>query len=98
MQYSGEWLMVMLQWYELRIAGSAGTSTGAASGTGEAIAISESGRLCSGSSGQAKKFESRQAALDFLGRTTLPGIYNFEPVLCPPAPDQTPRHNGNTPS
>ncbi len=90
--------MAMSQWYELRIAGSAGTSTGAASGPSEVIAISESGRLCSGSSGQAKRFGSVQEALDFLNRTTLPGIYNFEPVLCPPAQERKPRHNDNAPS
>jgi hypothetical protein len=75
--------MVLSQWYELRVVGSAGTSSEIA---GEGIAIGENGRLCSVVSGHAMKFESRQQALDFLARTTIPGIYNFEPVQCPAPP------------
>lgn len=76
--------MAPSQWYELRVVGSAGTSSEIAGGMKEGIAIGENGRLCSVVSGHAMKFESRQQALDFLARTTIPGIYNFEPVQCPP--------------
>jgi hypothetical protein len=70
------------QWYELRITGSAGTIAGRGSGIREAIAISEAGRLCSVSSGHAKKFATREEAMEFLGRMSLPGIYTFEAVIC----------------
>ena len=79
--------MSLGQWYELRVAGSAGTSAGAGSGIAEGIAMAENGRLCAVSSGDARKFESKQEAIEFLQRTTVPGIYDFEPVLCPAAPE-----------
>ena len=71
----------MIQWYELRVAGSPGTTTGAA-GIKEGIAIGDNGRLCSIASGHAMKFESEQQALDSLGKTTVPGNYRFEAVPC----------------
>jgi hypothetical protein len=71
------------QWYELRVTGSAGTSAGSTSGIPEAIALSDNGRLCAVASGAAKRFGSAEEALEFLGRTSLPGVYHFEPVLCP---------------
>lgn len=80
--------MAWAQWYELRVVGSAGTSTGAASGIREGIALTENGRLCPVRSGQAKRFTSEQEAMDFLAQTTVPRIYSFETVLCrysPPA-------------
>ena len=70
------------QWYELRVVGSAGTSAGSATGVKEGIALSDNGRLCAVSSGHAKKFDSQQEAVEFLGRTTVPGIYAFEAVQC----------------
>jgi hypothetical protein len=76
--------MTLSQWYELRVAGSPGTTTGAA-GIKEGIAIGDNGRLCSIASGHAMKFESEQQALDYLGRTTIPGNYRFEAVPCGPA-------------
>ena len=72
--------MVKAQWYELRVSGSAGTSS--ASGINEGIALSDTGRLCSVSSGQARKFDSEDDAIEFLSKTSVPGIYPFEPVLC----------------
>jgi len=82
------------EWYELRVDGSAGTSAGAASGIKEGIAIAENGRLCAISSGHAKKFDSEPQAVEFLGKTSIPGIYNFEPVRCSapvrPGPRATP--------
>ena len=69
-------------WYELRLEGSVGTCRGRAEGRTEGIAIAENGRLCSIASGEARKFETEQAASDFLLRTTLPGLYNFEVVAC----------------
>ena len=67
-------------WFELRVTGSAGTS--AASGAQEGIAVGENGRLCSLSSGCARRFESKQQALDYLGKIKVSGDYQFEPVLC----------------
>jgi hypothetical protein len=69
-------------WYELRVAGSAGTHAGTGSGIREGIAIAENGRLCALSSGHAKRFNSQQEAVEFLGCTSVPGIYDFEPVRC----------------
>jgi hypothetical protein len=69
-------------WYELRVTGSAGTAAGAAAGTHEGIAVGENGRLCSLTSGNARRFESRQQALDYLGKIRVSGDYEFETVLC----------------
>jgi len=69
-------------WYELRLEGSDGTSRGRADGTREGIAIAESGRLCSIASGQTRKFGTEKEASEYLLKTTLPGHYRFEVVLC----------------
>jgi hypothetical protein len=69
-------------WYELRVTGSAGTRDGIASGTHEGIAVGENGRLCSLTSGTARRFESREHALDYLGKIKVSGDYHFEAVLC----------------
>jgi hypothetical protein len=71
--------MAQAQWYELRVLGSAGTSSEIAGSI--AIAISENGRLCSISSGDAKRFETEQAAMDYLFVSTVPR-YRFEAVRC----------------
>jgi hypothetical protein len=44
--------------------------------------VGENGRLCALSSGGARRFESTQQALDYLGRIKVSGDYQFEPVLC----------------
>jgi len=69
-------------WYELRVAGSAGTSAGIAAGVHEGIAVGENGRLCALSSGGARRFESTQQALDYLGKIKVSGDYQFEAVRC----------------
>ena len=74
--------MSSTEWYELRVAGSAGTRGSAASGIQEGIAIAETGRLCAVSSGHAKRFGSQQEAIEFLGSTTVPRVYDFEAVCC----------------
>jgi len=74
--------MTLDQWYELRVAGSAGTGTGLAVGASEGIAVGENGRLCSLTSGGARQFESKQQAIDYLGKVKVSGDYQFEPVLC----------------
>lgn len=79
--------MTVGQWYELRVAGSAGTSAGAGSGVQEGIALAENGRLCAITSGDAKRFATQPEAIEFLGKTSVPGIYDFEPVLCPAGRD-----------
>ena len=83
------------QWFELRVVGSAGTS-GAAAGAQEGIALSDNGRLCAVSSGSAKRFGSAQEAIEFMGKTTIPGMYNLEPVLCeiPPRDARPPLEKG----
>jgi hypothetical protein len=73
---------MVAEWYELRIEGSAGTRAGIASSTSEGVAIGNSGRLCSTASGHAMRFESEQAAMDYLGKTATPANYRFEIVLC----------------
>lgn len=74
--------MTLDKWYELRVAGSAGTSAGRAAGATEGIAVAENGRLCALSSGGARRFESRQQALDYLGKIKVSGDYEFEAVRC----------------
>lgn len=73
--------MILSQWYELRIAGSPGTSTGAA-GIKEGIAIGEDGRLCPVDAGRAMKFKSASDAEYYLNASTKPGAYKLEVVLC----------------
>ena len=70
------------EWYELRVAGSAGTTAGVAAGAGVGIAVGENGRLCSLSSGCARRFESPEQAYEYLGKIRVSGDYQFEPVLC----------------
>ena len=74
--------MTLGKWYELRVTGSAGTSAGVATGTDEGIAVGENGRLCSLTSGSARRFESLDQALDYLGKIKVSGDYQFEAVLC----------------
>ena len=74
--------MTLGGWYELRVTGSAGTSAGLAAGTDEGIAVGENGRLCSLTSGTARRFESQQQAIDYLGKIKVSGDYQFEAVLC----------------
>jgi hypothetical protein len=69
-------------WYELRVTGSAGTTAGIAAGVPDGIAVGDNGRLCSLSSGGARRFGSRQDVLDYLGRIKVSGEYEFEAVLC----------------
>lgn len=75
----------MDKWYELRMAGSAGTGGGTSAGVLEGIAVGENGRLCSLASGGARRFESEQQAVEYLGKVKVSGDYQFEPVLCSPA-------------
>ena len=72
----------MDEWYELRVVGSAGTGAGIAAGASEGIAVGESGRLCALASGGARRFESTQQALDYLGKIKVSGDYQFEAVRC----------------
>ena len=74
--------MTLDNWYELRVAGSAGTSAGITAGVHEGIAVGENGRLCALSSGGARQFESAQQALDYLGKIKVSGDYQFEAVRC----------------
>jgi len=70
------------EWYELRVVGSAGTGAGIAARASEGIAVGENGRLCALSSGGARRFESTQQALDYLGKIKVSGDYQFEAVRC----------------
>jgi len=74
--------MTLDKWYELRVVGSAGTGAGIAAGASEGIAVGENGRLCALSSGGARQFESKQQALDYLGKIKVSGDYQFEAVRC----------------
>ncbi|MBI2509275.1 MAG: hypothetical protein HYV99_04715 [Betaproteobacteria bacterium] len=77
--------MTLEPWYELRVEGSAGTEAGVTQGATGGIAIADNGRLCSLSSGYAKRFESRERATDYLGKIRVSGDYRFEAVRCVPA-------------
>jgi len=70
------------EWFELRVAGSAGTKAGVAAGALDGIAVGGNGRLCSLSSGGARRFGSREEALDYLGKIRVSGDYRFEAVGC----------------
>jgi len=70
------------QWYELRVQGSIGTREGTVRGVREGVAISDDGHVCSTASPYVKHFASEQAAMDYLGRCTVPGKSQFEIVLC----------------
>jgi hypothetical protein len=81
-QPPGEKAMTLGEWYELRVAGSAGTAEGTASGTLAGVAVGEGGRLCALTSGNARRFESPQQAIEYLGKIKVSGDYQFEAVLC----------------
>jgi hypothetical protein len=70
------------EWYELRVAGSAGTREASLAGAQDGIAVGDNGRLCSLSSGCARRFESREQAYDYLGKIKVSGEYHFEAVAC----------------
>lgn len=70
------------EWFELRVEGSAGTAAGLAAGALDGIAVGENGRLCSLSSGGARRFRSRGDALDYLAKIKISGDYRFEAVAC----------------
>ena len=74
--------MTLDGWFELRVTRSAGTRAGTAAGTHEGIAVGENGRLCALSSGTARRFESQQHALEYLGKVKISGDYQFEAVPC----------------
>jgi hypothetical protein len=74
--------MTLGEWYELRVAGSAGTAQGMAEGVLTGIAVGEGGRLCSLTSGSARRFESSEQAIEYLGKLKVSGDYRFEAVLC----------------
>lgn len=78
--------MALAQWYELRLEGSAGTRAGIPKGATEGIAIGDNGRLCSIATGHAMRFESEQHAMDYLGKSTIPGNYRLEIVPCGNSP------------
>ena len=73
--------MALEKWYELRVAGSPGTTTCEPS-IKEGVAISNTGRLCTLGSGHAMRFDTHQLALDYLTTRTTPGRHRFEIVLC----------------
>jgi hypothetical protein len=75
-------LVTLAEWYELRVAGSAGTAEGIAAGALAGIAVGEGGRLCALTSGTARKFESQEQAIEYLGKIKVTGVYQFEAVLC----------------
>ena len=76
--------MALSQWYELRVAGSAGTSSEITGGIGVGIAIGKNGRLCAIGSDQTMRFATEHEAYDFVSQTTIPRLYKFEAVLCQP--------------
>lgn len=93
--------MALSQWYELRVAGSAGTSSEISHGISEGIAMGSNRRLCTIHSDQTLRFATEQEACDFLAQTTIIRFYDFEAVLCEPdltsgkpAPSPPAHHRG----
>jgi hypothetical protein len=80
--------MAMTQWYELRLAAPRGESGGQ-----QSVALAGNGRLCSVASGNARKFDSAQEAIDFLAQTTITQLYEFEAVLCQAIPTSRPKRS-----
>lgn len=60
---------------------------GAATGIKESIAVGEEGRLCSVTSGKARRFDSTREAIDYLAKLKVSGDYQFEVVACKAAPE-----------
>jgi len=72
----------MSGWHELRVVGSVGTSAYITGEVHVGIAVGDNGRLCALSSGGARRFDSEQQALDYLGKIKVSGDYQFEVVPC----------------
>jgi hypothetical protein len=70
------------EWYEVRVAGSAGTTLGIEAGMTDGKAVGEFGRLVSIHSGHARRFATLQEAMDFLLNTSIGQIYQLEVVRC----------------
>jgi hypothetical protein len=70
------------EWYELRVAGSAGTALGIEAGMSDGKAVGDLGRLVSVQSGHARRFATLAEAMDFLLNTSIGQIYQMEIVRC----------------
>ena len=70
------------EWFELRVAGSAGTTLGLEAEMTDGKAIGDAGRLVILSSAQARRFLSIAEALEFLATSSVGHIYNVEVVRC----------------
>lgn len=70
------------EWYEVRVAGSAGTTLGIEAGMSDGKAVGELGRLVSIQSGHARRFATLAEAMDFLLNTSIVQIYSMEIVRC----------------
>lgn len=74
--------MTRQEWYEVRVAGSAGTMLGIEAGMTGGKAVGDFGRLVSIHSGHARHFATLSEASDFLLNTSIGQIYQMEVVRC----------------
>lgn len=75
--------MTQQEWFEVRVAGSAGTTLAAEAGvTTEGKAVGDFGRLVPLGSAQARRFATAKEARDFLLNTSIAQIYPLEVVRC----------------
>ena len=75
--------MTQQEWYEVRVAGSAGTTLALEAGvTAEGKAVGEFGRLVALGSEQARRFATMKEARDFLLNTSIAQVYPLEVVRC----------------
>lgn len=70
------------EWYEVRVAGSAGTTLGTEAGMTDGKAVGDLGRLVSVHSGHARRFATLAEGMDFLLNTSIGQIYQMEVVRC----------------
>ncbi|HSD62047.1 MAG TPA: hypothetical protein VLC55_14440 [Burkholderiales bacterium] len=74
--------MTQQEWYEVRVAGSAGTTLGIEAGMREGKAVGDAGRVVTLASGQARHFATVKEAQDFLLNTSVVQVYQMEVVHC----------------
>ena len=75
--------MTQQEWYEVRVAGSPGTTLAIEAGmTTEGKAVGDFGRLVPLGSAQARRFATAKEAQDYLLTSTIAQIYPLEVVRC----------------
>jgi hypothetical protein len=70
------------EWYELRVAGSAGTTLGIEAGMRDGKVVGDSGHLVGIGSGHVLRFATIKDARNYLLDSSIGYIYQFEVVRC----------------